>query len=245
MYSPLNALNLLFRDLAALLNARQPCKLALYLVAAATLQTAYWYLGSPGPQLLSGAPQNLGSAVQNIAWALLLLLAAPALLMWALGDAPQRVGLGRGDAAFGLSLTVAALLIALPVLYLAASSPELQATYPWAGDWPGRTPLHLLAWTGLYALYYLAFEFFYRGFMLRALEPYWGLSASIWVQTLASTLVHLGKPPLETLGAVPMGLLFALIAVRSRSVLWVALIHLLIGLLTDIFSLSHQGLLFP
>lgn len=238
--SPLTALTLVFRDLFTLLRSH---KLALYLVAATLLQTAYWYLGSPGPQL-GDAARGFSSALQNILWALLLLLAAPALLMWALGDPPRRAGLERGDIGFGVSLSLGALLIALPVLFLAASSPALQATYPWAGDWPGRSPLHLLAWLGLYGLYYLAFEFFYRGFMLRTLEPHWGLSAAIWVQTLASTLVHLGKPLPETLGAVPMGLLFALIAVRSRSIFPAVLVHLIIGALTDVFSLWHQGKLF-
>lgn len=241
MPSPLTSLKLIFGDLFAFLR---PHKLTLYLAFGLVCQTAYWTLGSPGPQLLGGAPRGLDSALQNIAWALLLLLVAPALLMWALGDTPRRAGLTRGDVRFGLSLSLGALLIALPVLFVAAASPALQAVYPWAGDWPGRSPLHLLAWVGLYGLYYLAFEFFYRGFLLRTLEPAWGLSAAIWTQTVASTLVHLGKPALETLGAVPMGLLFALITVRSRSVLPAVSVHLIIGALTDLFSLWHQGQLF-
>jgi len=231
----------LFRDLFSLLNH----KLALYLVAAAVLQVAYWHLGSPGPQLLGEAQSSLGAALQNILWAALLLLAVPLALMRLLGDAPQCAGLRVGDAAFALKLLLAALVIGVPVLYLASSFPELQATYPWAGDWPGRTPLHLLAWVGLYALYYLAFEFFYRGFLLRTLEPHWGLSAALWTQTLTSTLVHLGKPLSETLGALPMGLLFGLMAVRGRSILAPFLVHLTVGVLTDVFSLARQGRLFP
>jgi membrane protease YdiL (CAAX protease family) len=239
--SPLASLKLLFGDLRALLK---PPKLALYLAAGLALQAAYWTLGSPGPQLLGDAPRGLGSALQNVAWALVLLLILPALLMRALGDAPMRAGLARGDLRFSLSLSLGALFVALPVLFVAAASPELQAVYPWAGDWPGRSPLHLLVWLGLYGLYYLAFEFFYRGFMLRTLEPHWGLPAAIWAQTVASTLVHLGKPLPETLGAIPMGLLFALIAVRGRSLVPAVLVHLTIGALTDTFALWHQGQLF-
>jgi len=96
---------------------------------------------------------------------------------------------------------------------------------------------------GIYALYYIAFEFFYRGFLLRVVETSWGPGPAIWVQTLASTLVHLGKPMPEVLAAIPAGLVFGALALRSRSILYPALLHLSIGVATDLFSLAHQGLL--
>lgn len=240
----MSTLTPLLRDLWALLR---PAKLALLLGVALLAQVAYWYLGSPGPQLLGGPGQlqrSLQTALPAILWALLLFLAVPIGFLWLTGDSLRRVGVGLGDAAFGMKLLLVALPLAGMALSVGSLFPEVQATYPWAGDWPGRSPLHLLAWTGLYALYYLAYEFFYRGFLLRGLEPYWGLPTAIWVQTLASTLLHLGKPAAETLGAIPMGLAFAAVTVRSRSLLWPVLLHLLIGALTDTFSLWRQGLLF-
>ena len=65
------------------------------------------------------------------------------------------------------------------------------------------------------------------------------------MQTVASTLVHLGKPLPETLAAIPFGLLFAVLAVRGRSLVWPILLHLVIGLSTDVWSLHHQGWLRP
>ena len=237
----MSSLTLLFRDLFALLR---PYKLTLFLGVAVLVQVAYWYLGSPGPRLLADTAQiqrSLGAALPAILWAAVFLFALPAAFLLLTGDSLRRMGLQLGDTDFGSRLVLIALPIATGVLFVGSSFPELQATYPWAGAWPGRSSLHLLAWSGLYALYYLAYEFFYRGFVLRGLEPYWGLEAAIWVQTLASTLLHLGKPVAETLGAIPMGLVFALVAVRSRSLLWPFLLHLAIGLLTDIFSLWRQG----
>lgn len=237
----MSSLVLLFRDLFALLR---PAKLALLLSVALLVQIAYWYLGSPGPQLLAaraGTPRSLGAALPAVLWAAVFLFAVPAAFLRLTGDSLRRTGLRLGDAAYGVRLVLIALPFAAGALFVASSFPQLQATYPWAGAWPGRSPLHLLAWSGLYALYYFAYEFFYRGFLLRGLEPYWGLEAAIWVQTLASPLLHLGKPVAETLGAIPMGLVFALVAVRSRSLLWPFLLHLAIGLLTDIFSLWRQG----
>ena len=78
--------------------------------------------------------------------------------------------------------------------------------------------------------------------MLRVLADHWGLEAAVWTQALLSTLIHLGKPPAETLAAFPAGFLFALLAVRTQSLLWPILLHLIIGLVTDATVLGRQGL---
>ena len=228
----------LFRDIFTLLR---PAKLTLLLGTALLVQVGYWYLGSPGPQLFGNTERSLETALPAIFWAALFFLVLPLLIVLLTGDSPRRLGVQLGDASFGSRLLLMATPLVVIALYIGSSFQELQAVYPWAGNWPGRSLLHLLAWAGLYALYYAAYEFFYRGFLLRGLEPYWGLTTAIWVQTFASTLLHLGKPVSETLGAIPMGLVFALVAVRSRSLFWPFLLHLAIGLATDVFSLWRQG----
>ena len=237
----MTSLRLLFADLAALFRS----KLALYLLMAALLQIAYWYLGSPGPDLLRDTPRTLPSALFNIGTALVFLLLLPAGLMLGLGDSLRKVGLGLGNWRFGVSVTLVASLVAIGAMALGSTDPSLQLTYPWAGEWVGASPFNLLSWVFLYGLYYVSFEFFYRGFMLRVIEPAWGLSAAIWTQALASTLVHLGKPPAETFAALPAGLLFAVLALRGRSLLYPVILHLVIGLSTDVFILARQGALFP
>jgi len=230
----------LLTDLSALLRPRPMAYLALGLV----LQAAYWTLGSPGPRL-AGAPRDLGTAAATVGWAALLLLAVPLAVLLLQRQLPPTLRLGWGDWRFGLTVTAVVGALAAVGMGIGARFPDVQAAYPWPGAWAGTTALHLLAWTGLYAVYYLAFEFFYRGFLLRTLENAWGLPAAIWVQTVASTLVHLGKPLPETLAAIPFGLLFAVLAVRGRSLLWPILLHLVIGLSTDVWSLHHQGWLWP
>lgn len=234
----MSSLTLLFRDFSALLR---PYKLTFFLGVAVLVQIAYWYLGSPGPSLLHGAPRTLETAARNIGWAVTLLLLLPAGLLYALGE-QERVPLGLGRWRLGLPLTFVLGLAAAGLMYLGSADAALQGTYPWAGSWPGRSLPHLMAWATLYALYYLAFEFFYRGFMLWVLRDHWGLSAAIWTQTLLSTLIHLGKPPAETLAAFPAGFLFAFLALRTRSLVWPILLHLTIGLATDAFILQRRGL---
>ena len=217
-------------------------KLELYLSAAALVQIGYWYLGSPGPTLLAGSSKSLPAAVVNIGWSLLFLLVIPAALLLWRGDL-RRVPLGWGRWQLGLPLTVGLGVVLAVVIYLGSGDAGLQQTYPWAGAWSGVSPWHFAAWAALYALYYISFEFFYRGFLLFTLEASWGLSAAVWTQVLLSTLIHVGKPVTETLAAFPAGFLFAFLALRTRSLVWPILLHLAIGLVTDASVLGRQGLL--
>ena len=216
--------------------------LNLYLSAAVLVQIAYWYLGSPGPTLLADTPRTLPAALINIGWALLFMLVIPATLLFWRSDL-KRIPLSFGKWRLGLPLTVGFSVVLGGVIYLGSGDAGLQQTYPWAGSWPGLSVWHFAAWAGLYALYYAAFEFFYRGFVLAALEPYWGLTAAVWTQVLLSTLIHVGKPLAETLAAFPAGFLFAFLALRTRSLVWPILLHLVIGLVTDASVLGRQGLL--
>lgn len=217
-----------------------PPKLALALSIALLVQVGYWYLGSPGPALLQGTPRSLEAALVNIAWAVGLLFIIPLLFLILTGDA-RRVPHGVGNWRLGLPLTLGGSVVAALLMNVGSSDSALQATYPWSGAWPGQSPWTFLAWAGLYALYYLAFEFFYRGFLIAVLREHWGLAAAVWTQLLLSTLIHLGKPLSEALAAFPAGFLFAFLALRTRSLLWPVLLHLSIGLATDYFSLWRQG----
>ncbi len=227
-------------SVARLFPPSVPPRLALALSAALLVQIAYWYLGSPGPTLLHGAPRTLGAALVNIGWALLLLFTVPlALLLWL--KPRHRVSFGAGNWRVGLTLTVGLGLVMTFLMYLGSGDQSLQQTYPWPGAWAGQSALTFAAWGGLYALYYVAFEFFYRGFLVTVLREHWGLAAAVWTQVLLSTMIHLGKPISETLSAFPAGFLFAFLALRTRSLLWPILLHLTIGLATDYFSLIQQG----
>ena len=223
----------------------RPTQLTAALTIVCLVAVAYWYFGSPGPRLLHGAGRGFHEATWNIGLAVALMLVLPLACGIPLGLRPAELGLRLGDVRYGLVSTAIVISILIVPLFLASDDPTLKDTYPWAGDWPGRSASNLVVWIGLLALYYVSFEYFYRGFLIKAIEPHWGIGAAIWVQAIASTLVHLGKPPAETLTALPAGLLFGIMAVRGRSILWPALLHLCVGLVTDLSSLWRQDLLLP
>jgi membrane protease YdiL (CAAX protease family) len=83
--------------------------------------------------------------------------------------------------------------------------------------------------------YYTAWEFFFRGFMLFGLRKYVGDWNAILIQTIASCLWHIGYPPGEIIMSIPAGILFGVMALRTRSIIWPLLLHWFIGIGMDAF----------
>lgn len=204
------------------------------LLCALLLQVLWWTRAADGPQ-------GFAEASGRVAWTVLLFLLVPLLLSRLLRARPAEIGLQAGDRRFGLAITLAGVPLTLLLGWLATADPVFLTEYPWPGPAVAGSAGLLLGWFGLYAGYYLAYEFFYRGFLQGLLSRGWGPLNAIWLQTVASALIHLGKPFPELLAAIPAGLLFGVIAWRSRSILWPFLIHLALGIATDLSSLIRQG----
>ena len=238
----------IFRDLAQDLSQlfpRNSSKLWYTLLAAILLQIAFWYLATPGPNLISFEPRNFRSAITSVAWSILLLWFVPKILTGPLGLTRKRLGLALGDYQAGSIIVFFGGGLALVLMRLASADPAIQATYPWPGSSAGSSLQALVIWAGFYILYYASFEFFYRGFLLRTLERALGLIPAIWLQAFAATVVHFGKPFAETIAAFPASLLFAVIAVRTKSLFYPVALHFIVGISIDIFSLDRKGQLFP
>lgn len=214
------------------------------LLAALVLQVAFWYLATPGPTLLRFTPQDPLAAGAAVGWSVILLLLLPALFYRLLCGRLDEAGLRFGDARFGFSALLALLVIAVPLMVLASGDASLRLTYPWPGAWAGAAPVNLTLWIVTYFFYYLAFESFYRGFVLQASARAWGLPTAFWLQVVMATMIHLGKPLPEVLAAAPASMIFAVLALRSRSILYPALLHLAIGVTIDVSVLARAGQLF-
>lgn len=98
-------------------------------------------------------------------------------------------GIKIGNWKFGLA-TVAILfpLIAGALLYPAANTSEMRAFYPLDRSITTLSPA--LMWMEIWRclLYYSAWEFFFRGFMLFGLRPYVGDCLAICIQTIPQCL---------------------------------------------------------
>ena len=173
--------------------------------------------------------------------ALVLLGLLPAA-WWVLGAGRslRECGLALGDWRFGLKVVLAGLVLLPLPLYLNAGSPTFQQEYPlarMAGDSVGL----FLLWELCYLCYYVAWEFFFRGFWQLGLSRATGPAVALAIQTVASTVMHLGKPEAETLSAIVGGVVFGLVAARTRSVLYVILLHWYVGMGTDLFCLLRSA----
>ena len=125
-------------------------------------------------------------------------------------------------------------LVATYPVYLASQQAEHLAFYPLSALATTSFCMFTL-WGVLYLPHYIGWEFFFRGFIGFGLKKYHGWLVAITVQTTITTLLHIGKPTGELCGAAVGGILFGLIAYRTRSVLYPILIHWYLGLINTYF----------
>jgi len=136
----------------------------------------------------------------------------------------------------GLKVTAFLLiLIGVVIVYPSSLIPEIRAFFPLdkgAGD-SALVFLKLQLFRGLF--FYSAWEFFFRGFILFGLRKYTGDWMAICIQVIPSCMWHIGMATPEIFSSILAGLLFGILAIRTRSILWCFLLHYFIGVVLDIF----------
>ena len=136
------------------------------------------------------------------------------------------------------------LAISIPFVVLASYTAAFQAKYPFydlgvgEGLWP-----NMALWWGVYALQFMALEFFFRGFIVHGLKHRLGYIA-IYVMAVPYNMLHFNKPVLEAIAAIGGAIVLGSLALRSRSVWWGAGLHISIAATMDIAALTHKGFLF-
>lgn len=176
---------------------------------------------------------------QNIAALILLALVPVLLARFALGKRLRDQGVHLGDWRFGLKTMVVGAVVLTPLLYVGSFDPAIQREYPLTKLAGCGADLFVL-WELTYLLYYIAWEYFFRGFNLFLMEERWGATSAILYQTVLSTLLHIGKPQSEMVAAIVGGLLFGALAIRTRSVIYPLLLHWYVGICTDHFSILNH-----
>ncbi len=146
----------------------------------------------------------------------------------------REFGFQIGDARYGFRFVVIAIPILLWAAYVGTSSSAIQAEYPLSKSTMGHLPLFVTVEI-FYLIYYLSWEFLFRGFILFGLERQFGALTAILIQTIPSAIVHIGKPASESFGAIFAGLVFGYLAIRTRSILYPFLLHAIVGIGTDVF----------
>jgi membrane protease YdiL (CAAX protease family) len=165
----------------------------------------------------------------------------PLATLLALGHNPLNFGLRARGVVRHIPLYFVLAGVMLPIVVAVSLLPAFQRYYPFH-DYAGQSVRGLLLWEGLYALQFIALEFFYRGFLLFSLERYLGAYA-VFVMVIPYCMVHFGKPFAETLAAIPAGVVLGALALRTRSIWPGAALHIAVGWTMDLLSLWHRGAL--
>jgi membrane protease YdiL (CAAX protease family) len=159
--------------------------------------------------------------------------------------------LSFGDWRFGLKTALIAFAAFLPVVVIASRSESFADFYPLnsqlrgdaAAFFSGKGPDDFLMWFVPYelgyAIYFIGWEYFFRGFLTLGLYEKLGINA-ILISNIPFVLMHSGKPLPEALGSILGGLALGLLAVRTRSFWWGYFLHAAVALSMDACAIERR-----
>lgn len=130
------------------------------------------------------------------------------------------------------------LLLAAPILcfvVIVSFRDDFSTHYPFY-KLAYRSWADLIAWEILYLLQFVCVEFFFRGFIIQACRPAFGVNA-IFIMIVPYMMIHLPKPWLEASGAIFFGLFLGVLALHTRSIWGGVAVHVSIALSMDIAAL--------
>jgi membrane protease YdiL (CAAX protease family) len=184
------------------------------------------------------ADPDISDALKHL-WNFLVTVAAygvvPALFVSRLtGQTFRNLGFQLGDWATGARIVLGACVVLPAMVWVSSHDSEFLRQYPQT-LWAFRGATEFALWALAMLAYYVAWEFFFRGFLLQGLIPRMGVTEAILVQTALSTIVHIGKPGGEIWAAIPGGIFLGWLAIRTRSLLYPVLFHWILGLLNIVF----------
>ncbi len=140
---------------------------------------------------------------------------------------PLDFGLRIGDFKIWRLHVAIACLISIPILFITSHYGSFEDYYT-INDFD--LPTYILEMMA----YQAGWEFIFRGFLLFGLKEKFK-EGSILIQMIPFLLLHLGKPELEVISTIPMGIYFGYVAYRGNSFWPAFLIHLFINVTFRVF----------
>ncbi len=144
---------------------------------------------------------------------------------------PKDYGFGFGDWKAGIVITLGAIVLLAPILWLIGRGNASMQNYykPMMTGLPWNTLLDLFGW-----------EFIFRGWLLFGYARKFGPEA-LWLQAVPFALAHMGKPELETLSTIFGGFAFGWVAWRTKSFFYALLIHWFVASFTIVVAAGVLG----
>ncbi len=214
---------------------RGEMKVSVILLGSAFLPAVHRAWGSIEFFQTFGGGGDLRAPVFMFLTAFLFMAVLPVLAIRGLfHESPRDYGLRLGDWRTGaLSSLVFAPIIAVCLLYPASQTTEMRSFYPFAQSAAHSLLDFIVLELSRVVFFYTAWEFFFRGFILFGLEERFGAWPALCIQVIPQCLWHVGMPTGELLFSVAGGILFGVMALRTRSILWPWILHCFIGICMD------------
>lgn len=220
----------------------------LYLAALATWLMVLYHHHGGGPDapewFLRGSTELLGIELVELhqhlwshASAVVLLMVVPLLVcFFGEGWTPRDLGFRLKGAGPELAVVLGLWVVMLPLVWLVHDLPAFDRVYPRLEAEENDAGLFFL-FEGFYLIKWIAWEFFFRGFMLFGFSKDF-FRRSILISTIPFTLMHYGKPEIEMASAVIAGLVLCFIALKGRSIWPGVLLHWLVASTMDFMASS-------
>jgi membrane protease YdiL (CAAX protease family) len=180
----------------------------------------------------AGHAQMVGALAHFVSCLLLFAVLPAAIVKFVFRERLRDYGFGLGNT----RLTLRSFLVLGPLFILggwaAAGDAAVAAKFP-VNPAAGQSSALFALHASVYFLFYLGWEFYFRGFLLFGLRDAVGSANAVLIQVLASSLVHIGSPASETFGAILGGILWGVLALRTRSILSGLGQHFLLGVSLD------------
>ena len=150
----------------------------------------------------------------------------------------KNLGFQVGDWELGLLIILIGTPATVVITLISTKNPAIIEQYPFskkACETPRKFVLYEISYL---ILYYVTWEFTFRGVLLFTLiglfgENSTGIIFAILIQTTIATVYHLGHPNMEILGAFGGSIIFGIIALATQSILYTIFLHAFLGILND------------
>lgn len=135
--------------------------------------------------------------------------------------------------------------LVLASTWFSSSEPVLQAEYPLSKQ-IGHSWMVFGVYQLLYFFYFFGYETMFRGFLqfgwLNSKPSFKDIGIILVIQTILTTLFHIGKPDTEILMAALFGPVFGFVSIRFNSIWYGMIIHYLMNVCMDFFILHRLHL---
>lgn len=145
----------------------------------------------------------------------------------------KNIGFSFGDFNKGLIF----IIFGIPILYLVSlfsvKEAEIQKQYPFSKEACRSLKKFILYEISYCLFYYFTWEFVFRGLILFTLLEKNGFLIAVFIQTVLSTVYHIGHPRSEIYGALFGGIIFGAVAFFTNSFFYSFIFHAFLGICND------------